>query len=192
MYSTQNVRGEHLLWLTPLLYIWITSINAPIQNFIVYYDGDFYLFNYLITLCILLVLFAIPFYIHHYIRANDLRNIVVSWVHIAPTLILTLSFITIYAYAPPIEMSWKNEAISNPNFIRWQIYNDVAIAIFEALVIVQILYTIYGLFIINQYKSELLEYEESESETYTFDDSDTIINPAYKYTWIPKPAEPIS
>jgi hypothetical protein len=101
-----------------------------------------------------------------------------------------LSIITIYAYAPPIEISWKNSVLSNPNFLRWIIYNDVAIALFEALIIIQIIYIIYGLIKINQFKSLQEDLNESELDTYTYDDNEVMINPAYKYTWIPKPAEP--
>jgi hypothetical protein len=192
MYSTHHVRGEHLLWLTPILYIWLTSINAPIQSFIVFNDGNFYLFNFFSALVIFLMIIAIPYFIHSYLRKHDLRNIVISWVHIVPTLLLILSIITIYAYAPPIDRTWKNSVLSNPNFLRWLVYNDVAIAIFIALVLVQVIYIIYGLIIINQLRLEQTDTEDPESDTYTFDDNEVMINPAYKYTWIPKPAEPFN
>jgi hypothetical protein len=190
MYTTNNVRGEHLLWLTPILYIWLTSINAPIQIFIVFNDGNFYIFNFFTALIIFLLIIAIPFFIQSYLRKHDFRSIVISWIHIVPTLLLILSIITIYAYAPPIEISWKNSVLSNPNFLRWIIYNDVAIALFEALIIIQIIYIIYGWIKINQFKSLQEDLDESELDTYTYDDNEVMINPAYKYTWIPKPAEP--
>jgi hypothetical protein len=190
MYTTHNVRGEHLLWLTPILYIWLTGINAPIQIFIVFTDANFYIFNFFTALFIFLLIIAIPFYIQSYLRKHEFRSIVISWIHIVPTLLLILSIITIYAYAPPIEISWKNSVLSNPNFLRWIIYNDVAIALFEALIIIQIIYIIYGLIKINQFKSLQEDLNESELDTYTYDDNEVMINPAYKYTWIPKPAEP--
>ena len=190
MYSTKNVRGEHLLWLTPILYIWLTSINAPIQSFIIFNDGDFYLVNFFSALVILLAIISIPYFIHRYLRKYDARSIIISWVHIVPTLLLILSIITIYAYAPPIDRSWKNSVLSNPNFIRWMNFNDAAITLFAVLLLVQLIYIIYGLIVIYQLKSEQSEMEDSEEETYTFDDHAIMINPAYKYTWIPNPAEP--
>ncbi|MEI7627569.1 MAG: hypothetical protein WCJ80_04980 [Bacteroidota bacterium] len=190
MYSTKNVRGEHLLWLTPILYIWLTSINAPIQSFIIFNDGDFYLVNFFYALVILLAIISIPYFIHRYLRKYEARSIIISWVHIVPTLLLILSIITIYAYAPPIDRSWKNSVLSNPNFIRWMNFNDAAITLFAVLLLVQLIYIIYGLIVIYQLKSELSEMEDSEEETYTFDDHAIMINPAYKYTWIPNPAEP--
>ncbi len=190
MYSTKNVRGEHLLWLTPILYIWLTSINAPIQSFIIFNDGDFYLVNFFYALVILLAIISIPYFIHRYLRKYDARSIIISWVHIVPTLLLILSIITIYAYAPPIDRSWKNSVLSNPNFIRWMNFNDAAITLFAVLLLVQLIYIIYGLIVIYQLKSEQSEMEDSEEETYTFDDHAIMINPAYKYTWIPNPAEP--
>ena len=190
MYSTKNVRGEHLLWLTPILYIWLTSINAPIQSFIIFNNGDFYLVNFFYALVILLAIISIPYFIHRYLRKYEARSIIISWVHIVPTLLLILSIITIYAYAPPIDRSWKNSVLSNPNFIRWMNFNDAAITLFAVLLLVQLIYIIYGLIVINQLKSEQSEMEDSEEETYTFDDHAIMINPAYKYTWIPNPAEP--
>ncbi len=190
MYSTKNVRGEHLLWLTPILYIWLTSINAPIQSFIIFNDGDFYLVNFFYALVILLAIISIPYFIHRYLRKYEARSIIISWVHIVPTLLLILSIITIYAYAPPIDRSWKNSVLSNPNFIRWMNFNDAAITLFAVLLLVQLIYIIYGLIVIYQLKSEQSEMEDSEEETYTFDDHAIMINPAYKYTWIPNPAEP--
>jgi uncharacterized membrane protein YuzA (DUF378 family) len=190
MYSTKNVRGEHLLWLTPILYIWLTSINAPIQSFIIFNDGDFYLVNFFYALVILLAIISIPYFIHRYLRKYEARSIIISWVHIVPTLLLILSIITIYAYVPPIDRSWKNSVLSNPNFIRWMNFNDAAITFFAVLLLVQLIYIIYGLIVIYQLKSEQSEMEDSEEETYTFDDHAIMINPAYKYTWIPNPAEP--
>ena len=190
MYSTKNVRGEHLLWLTPILYIWLTSINAPIQSFIIFNDGDFYIVNFFYALVILLAIISIPYFIHRYLRKYEARSIIISWVHIVPTLLLILSIITIYAYAPPIDRSWKNSVLSNPNFIRWMNFNDAAITLFAVLLLVQLIYIIYGLIVIYQLKSEQSEMEDSEEETYTFDDHAIMINPAYKYTWIPNPAEP--
>lgn len=190
MYSTKNVRGEHLLWLTPILYIWLTSINAPIQSFIIFNDGDFYLVNFFYALVILLAIISIPYFIHRYLRKYEARSIIISWVHIVPTLLLILIIITIYAYAPPIDRSWKNSVLSNPNFIRWMNFNDAAITLFAVLLLVQLIYIIYGLIVIYQLKSEQSEMEDSEEETYTFDDHAIMINPAYKYTWIPNPAEP--
>jgi hypothetical protein len=190
MYSTKNVRGEHLLWLTPILYIWLTSINAPIQSFIIFNDGDFYIVNFFSALVILLAIISIPYFIHRYLRKYEARSIIISWVHIVPTLLLILSIITIYAYAPPIDRSWKNSVLSNPNFIRWMNFNDAAITLFAVLLLVQLIYIIYGLIVIYQLKSEQSEMEDSEEETYTFDDHAIMINPAYKYTWIPNPAEP--
>ena len=69
-------------------------------------------------------------------------------------------------------------------------FNDAAITLFAVLLLVQLIYIIYGLIVIYQLKSEQSEMEDSEEETYTFDDHAIMINPAYKYTWIPNPAEP--
>lgn len=190
MYSTKNVRGEHLLWLTPILYIWLTSINAPIQSFIIFNDGDFYLVNFFSALLIILAIISIPYFMHRYLRKYDARSIIISWVHIVPTLLLILSIITIYAYAPPIERSWKNSVLSNPNFLRWMNFNDAAITLLAVLILVQLIYVFYGLILINQLRAEQSDMEDIDQEIYTYDDHAVMINPAYKYTWIPNPAEP--
>jgi hypothetical protein len=192
MYTTHHVRGEHLLWLTPILYIWLTSVNAPIQNFIVFNDGNFYLFNFFSALIIFLIIVALPFYIHAYLRQHQIRSIVISWLHIAPTLLLILSIITIYAYAPPIEISWRLSTLTNPNFTQWQIYNDVAIALFGAFLMVQVVFLLYGLIKVYQQKLEAASNEDTDVDSYSFEDNQVMINPAYKYTWIPKPAEPVN
>ncbi len=192
MYSTNHVRGEHLLWLTPILYIWLTSINAPISNFIVLIDGSFYLFNFFSSLMILLIILALPYYMHRHLREKELRSAVISWIHIVPTLLLILSIITIYSYAPSINRSWKDSTLTNPNFSRWELYNDVAITLFEVLILIQVAYLFYGLVVININKLEQSDIDSSEYESYSFDDNQVMINPAYKYTWIPKPAEPFN
>ncbi len=192
MYTTHHVRGEHLLWLTPILYIWLTSINAPIQNFIVFNDGNFYLFNFFSALVIFLLIVALPFYMHAYLRQHETRSIVISWLHIVPTLLLILAIITIYAYAPPIEISWRFSTLTNPNFTQWQIYNDVAIALFGTLLIIQVVFLLYGLIKIYQLKADESSNEDTDVDSYSFEDNQVMINPAYKYTWIPKPAEPFN
>jgi hypothetical protein len=190
MYSTHHVRGEHLLWLTPILYIWLTSINAPIQTFIVLNDGEFYLFNFFSALIIFLLIVALPFYIHFYLRQHQNRSIVISWLHLAPTLLLILAIISIYAYAPPIEISWRSSPLTNPNFSQWQNYNDVAIALFEVLLFIQVIFLIYGLVKIYELKLEASYIDDTDVDSYSNDDNQIMINPAYKYTWIPKPADP--
>lgn len=192
MYTTHHVRGEHLLRLTPILYIWLTSINAPIQNFIVFNDGNFYLFNFFSALVIFLLIVALPFYMHAYLRQHETRSIVISWLHIVPTLLLILAIITIYAYAPPIEISWRFSTLTNPNFTQWQIYNDVAIALFGTLLIIQVVFLLYGLIKIYQLKADESSNEDTDVDSYSFEDNQVMINPAYKYTWIPKPAEPFN
>ncbi len=192
MYSTNHVRGEHLLWLTPILYIWLTGINVPISNFIVLIEGSFYLFNYFSYLIILLIIISLPFYMHRHLREKELRSTIISWIHIVPTLLLILSIITIYSYAPSIDRSWKDSPLTNPNFSRWELYNDVAIALFEVLILIQIAFLFYGLVVLNINKLEQSDFDSSEFESYSFDDNQVMINPAYKYTWIPKPAEPFN
>ena len=129
---------------------------------------------------------------HRHLREKELRSAIISWIHIVPTLLLILSIITIYSYAPSINRSWKDSTLTNPNFSRWELYNDVAITLFEVLILIQIAYLFYGLVVININKLEQSDIDSSEYESYSFDDNQVMINPAYKYTWIPKPAEPFN
>lgn len=178
MLTPKNVRGEHLLWLTPVLYIWLANITAPVQTIVVFNDGDYYLFSYFTTVIIFLSVIALPYFLHKYFRENKTRSIVVSWMHILTTVIIMFTILLIYTYTPPIDREWRYYPILRPNFARWRLFNDIAIVLFGVLVLVQISYLIYGLSKLFQQKRAKLQNNSTEMELYQFNQNQAIVNPA--------------
>lgn len=178
MLTPKNVRGEHLLWLTPVLYIWLAKIIAPVQTIVVFNDGTYYLFSYFTTVVILLSVIALPYFLHKHFRENNTRSMVVSWMHILTTVIIMFTILLIYTYTPPIDREWRYYPILRPNFARWRLFNDIAIVLFGVLVLVQVTYLVYGLGKLFQQKRAGLDNDSTAIELYQFDQNPAIANPA--------------
>jgi hypothetical protein len=178
MLTPKNVCGEHLLWLTPILFIWIANITAPVQTILVFKDGEYYQFGYLTTLVIFLSVIAAPYYFHKQFRTNQTRSIVISWMHILTSVIIMLTILIIYTYTPPIDKEWMYYPILRPNFARWRLFNDISIFLFVTLVIVQITYLIYGLGKLMQQKRETNATSSPYLEIYDYQQNPAIANTA--------------
>lgn len=178
MLTPKNVRGEHLLWLTPVLYIWLANITAPVQIIVVFTDSIYYVFSYYTTVIIFLSVIGIPYFLHKNFRENNTRSIVISWMHILTSVILMFTILVIYTYTPPISREWRFYPTLIPNFIRWRTFNDIAIVLFLSLIVVQIAYIIYGLSKLFQQKRDSIRSYSTDLELYDFDQNPALANPA--------------
>lgn len=145
MLTPNNARGEHLLWLAPMLYIWYASIIAPVQSIVIFWDTNYYTISFLTTSIIFLAFVGIPYLLHKHFRENRTRNLAISWMHILSSVLLALSILLIYTYNPPIDKEWRYAPILLPNYERWRLLNDFAIVLFAIFGLVQIVYSVYGL-----------------------------------------------
>ncbi len=179
MLTPRNVRGEHLLWLSPILYIWVAYITAPIQTVVVFYDGIYYILSYFTTAVILLSLIGGPYYLHKYFRKNKTRSIVVSWLHILPSVIIMFTILLIYTYTPPIDREWRYYPLLRPNFARWRLFNDIAIILFVTLILIQVTYMIYAFGKLFQQKRSGFQRTSTKGlELYSFSQNTALSNPA--------------
>jgi len=176
MLTSNNVRGEHMLWLTPVIYIWATGITQSTQTFVVLQDGSFHIFNFFTTLIIFLAAIAIPYLLHKHFRETNSRSIVISWLHILASSGLTLAILLIYTYAAPIDRDWLSYPLLRPNFYRWQFLNDVAIVLFQIFLFIQAAYIVYGLSKIAQQKMK--GAYRQDLELYDYNNQQPMVNPA--------------
>lgn len=179
MLTTNNARGEHLLWLAPMLYIWVASIIAPIQSMAIYWDGDYYTFSFLNTSIIFLVCTGIPYLLHKHFRENKTRSLAISWMHILCSVLLMLSILMIYTYNPPIDKEWRYSSLLLPHFERWRFINDFALVLFATFVLVQIVYSIYGFG--KLIRSKFGKSHNSEMGQYAFGENQVAVNPALNF-----------
>jgi hypothetical protein len=145
MLNTDNVRGEHILWLTPMIYTWLASFTAPVQMVLFFFDNTYYVLSFLTSAIVFIVLIGVPYMLHKHFRENETRSIIISWMHILSSVFLMLGILMIYTYTPPINREWRYYPIMSPNFERWRTMNEMAIILFQLFVGVQILFTVYGL-----------------------------------------------
>ncbi len=145
MLNTDNVRGEHILWLTPVIYTWLASFTAPIQMILFFFDNTYYVLSFLTSSIVFIALIGVPYLLHKHFRENATRNIIISWMHILSSVFLMLGILIIYTYTPPINREWRYYPILNPNFERWRTMNDRAIFLFQLFVGIQIMFFVYGL-----------------------------------------------
>lgn len=176
MLTSNNVRGEHLLWLTPILYIWVAGIIQPNQNIVVLNDGSFYVFSFLTTMIVFLTAIAIPYLLHKHFREKKSRSIVISWLHILSSVSLILAILLIYTYTAPIDRDWVNYPLLRPSFNRWHFMNDVAIVLFAIFLFIQGIFIVYGL-------SKLMLQKLSASQSndlamYEYGNKQSRVNPA--------------
>jgi hypothetical protein len=176
MLTSNNVRGEHLLWLTPILYIWVAGFTQPIQSIIVLNDGSFYVFSFLTTLVIFLTSIAIPYFLHKHFRETKNRSIIVSWLHILSSTSLILAILLIYTYSAPIDRDWMNYPLLRPNFNRWHFMNDVAIVLFASFLVIQGMYIVYG--VSKLIKQKISSSNSNGMELYEYRNQQPMVNPA--------------
>lgn len=178
MLTPKNVRGEHLLWLTPVLYIWLANITAPVQIVVVFSNSIYYVLSYYTTVIVFLSVIGIPYFIHKNFRENNTRSIVISWLHILTSVILMFTILIIYTYTPPISREWRYYPLLIPNFERWRLFNDIAIVLFLSLIVVQITYIVYGIGKLFQQKREGIRTDSYDLELYNFDQNPALANSA--------------
>ena len=176
MLTSNNVRGEHMLWLTPILYIWVSSITQPIQSIIVLNDGSFYVFSFLTTLIIFLSAIAIPYLLHKHFRETKSRSIIISWLHILSSAALILAILMIYTYSAPIDRDWMNYPLLRPSFNRWHLMNDIAIVLFAIFIFIQGIFIVYGFTKLIQQK--LSNSQNNDMEMYEYGRPQPMVNPA--------------
>ena len=178
MLTPNNARGEHLLWLSLMLYIWLASFIAPVQTLVVFWDTNYYFLTYLETCLIFLATAVIPYLLHKHFRDNKTRNIGISWMHILSSVLLMLTILMIYTYTPPINRESRYAPILLPSFQRWVFLNNFAIVLFASFVLVQVVFTIYGLNKLIKQKLGISNHKRNRIEQYSFEDVQTNQNPA--------------
>ena len=145
MITTANVRGEHVLWLTPMAYAWLASYTAPVDTVMFFLNNTYYLMSFMTSAMVFLLLIAVPYQLHKRFRENKTRSSVISWMHIMCSFFIMLAILMIYTYTPPISREWRYYPIHRPNFDRWRNLNSMAIILFQVFVLLQVVYTVYGL-----------------------------------------------
>jgi hypothetical protein len=178
MLTPKNARGEHLLWLTPIVYMWLANITAPVQTIVIFNGGKFYLFSYFATAIIFLMIIAFPYLLHKHFRENNTRSIIFSWLHILTTLIIMFGILVIITYTPPIDQEWRYYPIQRPDFVRWLALNNIALGLLAFLILIQISYLIYGVGKLFQRGGSQNLPIQTDLELFNYDQQPTVINPA--------------
>jgi hypothetical protein len=145
MITTANVRGEHVLWLTPMVYAWLASYTAPVQMIMFFLNNTYYLLSFVTCTMVFLLLIAGPYLLHKHLRETKTRSIVIAWMHILSSFLLMVTILMIYTYTPPISREWRYYPIVQPSFERWRNMNSIAIVLFQLFLLIQVIYSVYGL-----------------------------------------------
>jgi quinol-cytochrome oxidoreductase complex cytochrome b subunit len=140
-------------------------------------DDSYYLFNFFTTMLIFLCIVLLPYYLHTHLRKNNIRNIVISWLHILISSVLILAILSILTYIPPINRNWRYSPVQSPHFSNWILFNDIALVLFGILLFIQIVYLIYGFSKIRKHK-EQIKYNQPEVEVILYNRDEVFINPA--------------
>jgi hypothetical protein len=145
MITTANVRGEHVLWLTPIVYAWLASYTAPVEMIMFFLNNTYYLLSFVTSSMVFLLLIAGPYLLHKHFRENKTRSIVISWMHILSSTFIMVAILVIYSYTPPISREWRYYPITSPSYANWRNLNSIAIEMFKLFVLIQVIYSVYGL-----------------------------------------------
>jgi hypothetical protein len=163
MLNTDTVRGEHILWLTPMVYTWLASFTAPVQMILFFVDNTYYVLSFLTSAILFIILISVPYLLHKHFRENETRSIIISWIHILSSVFLMVGILMIYTYTPPINREWRYYPIMTPNFDRWRNMNQMAINLFQLFVGIQIIFSVYGLIkLFYQRKNQQSKLQELE------------------------------
>lgn len=166
MLTTHNARGEHILWMSPMVYTWLATYTSPIQMVVFYANNKYYLLSYLSTTFLFILIMAVPYLLHKHFRENETRNIVVSWLHIISSVTIMIAILMIYTYTPPINRDWMHEPIVAPGLARWRFFNDFAFVLLQSFIFIQVLFTGYGVRKLFLQSRENQDYQISISDDF--------------------------
>jgi hypothetical protein len=89
------------------------------------------------------------------------------------------TILLIYTYTPPIDREWRYYPLLRPTFARWRLFNDIAIILFVTLILVQVMYLIYGFGkLFQQKRSGYQPLNKRGMQLYQFNKQEVFSNPA--------------
>ncbi len=137
-------RAEHMLWIVPILYGSMAYFSSYSEVIMMYYNNVFYLLGFFSATIIFLLVLGIPFYIQSTLRKIEERNQIISYAHIALSLLNVVGILFIFSVNLPIRIDWVNSAGELSTYTRWNYYNGMAISLFQFFIIIQVVYCVYG------------------------------------------------
>lgn len=169
MTTIQLKRAEHLLWIVPLFYGIVTNSTARVDSVFLYYNGVYFTFGFLLFTFFFLAVLIIPFLLHLYLRKLGERQFILSWLHVAISLLLLMAVLFIFSVNHPINTNWRYNIGELTLFSKWEYYNNMAIIIAQLFIVTQVLFSVYSIGSIIQF--HFTKYQESK-EVYEYDNVD--------------------
>ncbi|HJV20782.1 MAG TPA: hypothetical protein VJ552_12940 [Sediminibacterium sp.] len=143
--TTKIIRAEHLLWMAPVLFVFIIYLSSAVDSMMVFYLGEYFMISYsLITLFFLAVL-LVPYLLHILLRRIGARNLVISWLHILLSFLMAASVVFIFNKNLPININWRYHVGELGSFGQWNYYNSLGLLITRLFIAIQLLFSLYGL-----------------------------------------------
>lgn len=142
--TAKLTRAEHMLWIVPILYGCMAYYSSYSEVIMVYYNNVFYLLGFFSATFVFLLFLGIPFYIQSTLRKIDERNPIISYAHIAFSLVIVVGILFIFSVNIPIKIDWVNSAGELTTFTKWNYYNEMAISLFQFFIVIQVAYCLYG------------------------------------------------
>ncbi|TXT31627.1 MAG: hypothetical protein FD136_1462 [Chitinophagaceae bacterium] len=168
MTTIQMKRAEHLLWIVPLLYGIVTNNSAHVDSVFMYYNGVYFTFGFLMVTFFFLVVLIIPFLLHLYLRKLGERQFILSWLHVAISLLLIMAVLFIFSVNLPINTGWRYHIGELTQFSKWEYYNNMAVIITQIFIAIQILFSVYSVGSIIQF--HIAKFQERKA-VYEYDNT---------------------
>jgi len=162
--TTKVIRAEHLLWMAPVLFVFMIYISSSLDRMMVFYLGEYFMISYSFITGFFLIALLIPFLLHIVLRRKSMRNQVVSWAHILLSIFLAATVTFIFNKNLPVNVNWRYHVGELVSFQTWDYYNSLGLFFVRLFVILQILFSVYGITTIVMYYLARINHHNTDQE----------------------------
>ncbi|MBL7761510.1 MAG: hypothetical protein JNK08_12500 [Sediminibacterium sp.] len=169
--TTKVIRAEHLLWMAPVLFVCMIYISSSLDKMMVYYLGEYFMISYSFITGFFLIALLIPFLLHILLRRIGLRNQMISWMHILLSIFMAVAISFIFNKNLPVNVNWRYHVGELGSFHTWEYYNSMGLLFVRFFLLLQILFSVYGLTTLGIYYITRISRHNTAVENNSYEDS---------------------
>ncbi|MDD2793514.1 MAG: hypothetical protein PHD73_10060 [Sediminibacterium sp.] len=169
--TTKVIRAEHLLWMAPVLFICMIYISSSLDRMMVFYLGEYFMISYSFITGFFLIALLIPFLLHIVLRKTGMRNLMISWAHILLSVFMAATVTFIFNKNLPINVNWRYHVGELGSFQTWEYYNSLGLQFVRLFLILQALFSVYGITTIAMYYMARISQRNEEIQDSMYEDA---------------------
>lgn len=169
--TTKVIRAEHLLWMAPVLFICMIYISSSLDKMMVFYLGEYFMISYSFFTGFFLLALLIPYLLHIVLRRIGMRNQMISWTHILLSVFMAVAITFIFNRNLPVNINWRYHVGELGSFLTWEYYNSMGLLFVRSFLLLQILFSVYGIATVAMYYIARINQRNTEEEDNLYEEA---------------------